>query len=86
MFPPRKDPIKNQDITIIITQHYPTGYKPFIDDAHFSNKTEIKHNDSTDNPRTENKKYLNKMDLKSMKIRTTNKKKIIKNLLKVTKV
>ena len=50
ILPPRKDPIPNQYSTIIITQLDPilppilsklrTGYKPFIDDTHFSNKTE----------------------------------------------
>ena len=59
MFPTRKYPIPNQDITRIITQKYPillpflakgsTWHKPFIDDTHFSNPTENKHNYSTDN-------------------------------------
>ena len=48
--PPRKNPIPNQDITIIITQQdlnlsphlteVPTVNKPFIDDTKFSNTTE----------------------------------------------
>ena len=50
MLPPRKDPIINQDSTRILAQQdtirptllwkWSTGYKPFIDDTHFSNKTE----------------------------------------------
>ena len=58
MSPPRRDPITNQYGTII-TQKYPivpphlekehTGHKPFSDDKHFSNKTEDKHNDYTNN-------------------------------------
>ena len=57
MLPPKKDPIPNQDSNIIITQQYPnlppilekwpTGYKPFIDDTKFSNKTEEERNNST---------------------------------------
>ena len=65
MRPSRKDPITNQDSTRIIIQQdpilppfvskQPTGYKPFLNDTHFSNKTEEEHNNSTDNLRTENK-------------------------------
>ena len=61
MSPPIKDPITNQDSTRIITQQEPTllpllekwttGYKSFIDDTKFSNKSEDEHNDSTDNSR-----------------------------------
>ena len=58
--PPIKDSIKNQYSTIIINQKdpilppllakYPIGYKPFFfNDTHFSNKTEDKNKDSTDN-------------------------------------
>ena len=58
MSPSIKDPITNQDSTRIITQQEPillqllekwtTGYKSFIDDTKFSNKSEDEHNDSTD--------------------------------------
>ena len=49
MSPPRRYSIPNQDSTRIITQQdpilppilskKPTGHKPFIGEAHFSNKT-----------------------------------------------
>ena len=74
MSPPRKYPIPNQDSTRIITHqyptlpqllaNYPTGYKPFIDDKHFSNKTEDEHNDYTDNSRTKNEDSMNNLDVK----------------------
>ena len=70
---PRKDTITNQDITIIITQQYPNlppnlskgpnGHKPFIDDTHFSNPTENKHSDTTDNLRTDKKESVDKMNV-----------------------
>ena len=41
----------------------PTGHKPFIDDTHFSNKTEDKNNDSTDNSCNENKDAGNKINV-----------------------
>ena len=96
MFPPGKDLIIDQNSTRIITQQdpilspllakWPTGYKPFLDDTHFSNKTEDKHNYSTDNSRTKNKYSVNNMNVKRMNISMMNTKKIIKKLLKVMKV
>ena len=74
MSPPRKDPIQNKYSTIIITQKYPiltpllenwpTLYKPFFNDTHFSNKTEEEHNFSTDNSRTENNYSVNNLNVK----------------------
>ena len=62
MSPPRKDPIPNQYSTSIITQQdpilppllekWPTGYKPFLNYTHFSNKSEEKDNNYTDSSRT----------------------------------
>ena len=73
MLPPIKHPIPNQYSNIIITRQdkilpkwlekWPTGHKPFIDDTHFSNKTEHKHNYSTDNSCTENEDYVNKTNI-----------------------
>ena len=75
MLPLRKDPIQNQDSTVIITQQdtifpqllekWPTGYKTFMHDTHFSNKTEDQHNDPKDNPRTDNKISETKLDFKN---------------------
>ena len=72
--PPRKDPIPNQDSSRIINLQDPilppllekwsTGYKPFIYDTHFSNKTENKQNNSTDNSRTENYESVNNLNVK----------------------
>ena len=76
MLPPRKDPIPNQDSTIIINKKYPilppllekwpTEYKSFINDTYFSNKTEVKHNDSKDNSYTENEDSVNKPKVKKV--------------------
>ena len=62
MSPPRKDPIPNQDSTVIVIQQDPTlppnlskwttGYKSFFSDTYFSNITEEEHNDYTDNSHT----------------------------------
>ena len=70
MLPPRKDPITNQNITIIITQQdpilptsfskVPTVHKKIIDDINFSNHTESEHNDSTYNSRTYNEDAVGK--------------------------
>ena len=75
ILPPRKDPIPNKDNIRIITQQdsifpplvakWPTGYKPFMDDIHFSNKIEDKHNNSADNSRTEKKDSMNKLNVKN---------------------
>ena len=68
MLPPIKDTISNQYSTRVITQQDPilppllsiwsTGHKPFIDYTHFSNPTENKHNDATDNSCIDNKDYM----------------------------
>ena len=73
VFPPRKDPIKNQYITRIITQQYPklppnlskvpTGNKPFIDNTKFSNPTENEHTDTTDNSCNDNKDNVDKINV-----------------------
>ena len=74
MLPTRNNPIPNQYSTIIITQKdtilppllskFPTRYKPFFNDTHFSNIIEDEHNDSMDNSRTENKDYVNNLNVK----------------------
>ena len=71
---PRKYPIPNQDSTRNITQQDPilpprlakqtTEYKPFLNYTHFSNKTEDKYNDSTDNSRTGNEDSVNNLNVK----------------------
>ena len=58
IFPPRKDPVLNQDSNRIINEHdpilppllekYPTGYKKLFNDTHYPNKTENDLNDSID--------------------------------------
>ena len=94
MSPLRKDPIPNQDNTIIITQQdpilqpllakWPIENKPFIDDT--NKKTGGKHKDYTYNSCTENKDSVNKWNVKSMKIRMMNTKKIIQKIPKVIKL
>ena len=79
MSPPQTDTITNKDITRIITQQDPilppllskltSGYKPLIDDTYFSNKTEDKHNDSTDNSCTENKDSVNELNVKIIEVK-----------------
>ena len=74
MLPPRKDPIKNQYSTITIIQQdlilplilvkWPTGYKQFLNDTHFLNKTEEEYNNSIDNSRTENEYFVNNLNVK----------------------
>ena len=96
ILPPIKDPIPNQDSTIMTTQQYstlplvwakwPTGCKPFFDGKMFSNKIEDKHNDSINNSRTENEYYVNNLNVKRMNIRMMNTNKIIHNILKLIKV
>ena len=71
MSSPRKDPIPNQDINILITQpdpnlppiieKYPTGYKPLCNDTNYPNDIEDSPNDSTDNSRNDNEYYMNKL-------------------------
>ena len=77
MSPPRKNPITNQDSTRIITQQDPilpptlpkgpTGYKPFFDDTHLSNKTKDMNNDSTYNSHTANEYSVNNLNVKKDK-------------------
>ena len=96
MLPPRKDPIPDQDITIIITQQdpflppllakWPTGYKPCFNGTYFSNKIEEEENKYTDNSRTENEYCVNKLNVKRMDISIMNTKKIIQYFLKVVKM
>ena len=71
MYPPRKDPIPNQYINILVTQQdtslppiitkYPTGYKPLFNDTHDQNSSEDYPNGSTDNPCNENEDSVNKL-------------------------
>ena len=85
--PPIKYSIPNQDITRNITKQdpilkpllakRPTEYKPFMNDEHFKNKTKDEHNDSTDDLRTDNEVFVNKLNVKRTKIRKMNTKKII---------
>ena len=75
--PPVNDPIPNQyDIKIITQQDpnfppnlekVPTRHKPFIGDTHFSNPTENKHTDTTDNSRTDKKYSVDKMNVEKDK-------------------
>ena len=72
-FPPGKHPVTNKYSTRIINQKDPnltphlakgtTGYNPFIDDTNFPSPTEDKHTDTTDNSRTDNKYYVDKMNI-----------------------
>ena len=50
---------------------------------HFKNKTEEEDNNSIDYSHTENKDYVNNLNVKRIKIRMMNTKKIIQKLLKV---
>ena len=96
MSPPRKDLITNQDITRIITQQdatlppilakWPTGYKPSFDDTHFQVKQRTNIMNFTYNSRNENGDSVNNLNVKRMKIRIMNTKKIIQKLLKVMEV
>ena len=75
MSPPRKDPIPNQYINILITQQdlslppiierYPTLYKPLFNCNHDPNSTEDEPNDSTDNSRNESGDSVNKLKVKN---------------------
>ena len=56
-----------------------------FNDMHCSNKTKDEHNDYTENSRTEIDD-LKKLNLKRTKIRMTNTKMIIQNILKAMKV
>ena len=65
--PSIKDPIPNQDSTIIINEKYPilppllwnftTEYKPFFNDKNYYNKTEDENNDSKYSSPTEINDY-----------------------------
>ena len=94
--PPINYPISKKDSNRItnkqdpilppLMEKYPTGYKPLFDDMHYPNKTKDDLNDSTDNSRTEIDHYLNKLNVKMMRIRMINTNMIIHNRLKVTKL
>ena len=77
MLPPRKDPIPNQDINILITKKYqilsphlakfPPGFKSLINDANDPNSTEDDRNDSTDTSRNERKYSVNNLEVTNNK-------------------
>ena len=71
MYPPRKDPITNKDIIVIITEQdpslppiiakYPHGYKPLFNNTHDPNIIGDYPNYYTDNSRNKKEDSVNKL-------------------------